>query len=180
MTKQYKRRIIYIDGTLQGRLITALILLESTMVITALIYLRYRYSVLLDEYLYSIHLGSIENMFFKLLNELVIIVVAMSAINFAALIIANALWGRHINHIIACFRKGLKQIKALNLKSNTQNKVPRHEVIEQLDAWRNAEKERCKKLIGIFSRIDSYSSENRDEQLLEIHKALALLPAPKV
>ena len=178
MKKQYRRRIIYIDGTLQGGLITALILLESMMVIAALIYLRFRYSILLDEYLYSIHLGSVEDLLLKLLNELVIIIVVMSAINFVALLIANALWGRHINRIIACFRRGLKKIQSLDLTPSTQIQIPKHDVLDQLEVWRDGEANRCQKLIAALSRLESFGvdSKNKDERLKEIQNALAQLP----
>jgi len=178
MKKQHRRRIIYIDGTLQGGLITALILLESVMVIAAFFYLRYQYSNLLDLYLYSIHFGTVEDLLLKLLNELVIIIVMMSAINVAALLIANALWGRHLNRIIACFRKGLKTIQSLDLSPKTEIQIPRHDVLDQLELWRDAETKRFRKLIAALSRFESFGtdSKSKDDRLKEVQNALAQLP----
>lgn len=179
MKKNIKRRIVYIDGTLQGLLITALILLESMMVIAALVYLRFRYSALLDNYLYSIHFGSVDDFLTKLVHELIIVVVVMSVVNFIALLIANAFWGQYIHRIISCFRTVLKKIQLLDLSGTIPSNAPRHEALDQLDLWRHGEATRWRKLLESLSRYEAHGTKHNDERLTEIRYALSLLaPAP--
>ncbi|QSX39992.1 hypothetical protein [Shewanella cyperi] len=165
---QHQRRIKFIDPSLQGKLMAALVLLESLMVILAMIYLYWRFSALIEERMFSIHVAAQDSFLQLLLLELVWVVVFMSGINFVALLIANGLWGRNIGRIISAFRIRLFRMGRLDVSASQLPAAPDHEVLQHLDGWRRREEKKMRQIKALSQRImkDDPEAEAQLNQLL--------------
>lgn len=172
MNTNYQRRIKLIDSRLQGGLIVPLIILESVIVAVALTYMYFDYSALLEEYMYSIHRLGHEDFFLRLMRELVVVVTIMTFVNVLLLMIANSLWVRHIKSILSCFRHSLGAVKQLDLRSRPPCPAE-HEVLTQLEQWRQREASRFTQLNEHLPQISSGSAAQR---LRAIEEALGVLP----
>lgn len=170
--ESYQRRIKYIDSRLQGRLIVALMILESVIVSVAMVYLYYDYSALFEVYLYSIHRLGNEDFFFNLMQELFVVVLVMSVFNVFMLIIASSLWVRHINAILSCFTDGLRAINQLDLRSRQTGNVT-HEVISELDEWRQRE---TRRYVELREHLPQIKSAPMAQRLQAIEECLEVLP----
>jgi hypothetical protein len=145
MNKQL-RRIKYIDKTLQGRLMFALVLLESVMISIAMIYLYHRFVSLITDRMYSIHPAHQDNFLQLLISELSYVVLIMSVVNIIALVVANVFWGRHVEGIISTFRARLERMGQLDLRRPQQPQQPDHDVIFRLEDWRRLQAQRMSQI----------------------------------
>lgn len=150
---QHQRRIKFIDPSLQGKLMAALVLLESLMVVLAMVYLYWRFSALIEERMYSIHVAAQESFLQLLLMELAWVVVFMSAINFVALLIANGLWGRNIGRIISAFRIRLFRMGMLDVSASNLPAAPDHDVLQHLEGWRHREEGKMRSIKVLSQRV---------------------------
>ncbi len=172
MNTAYQRRIKLIDARLQGRLIVPLIVMETFIVTVAMLYLYYDYSALLEEYMYSIHRLGHEDFFLRLMQELAVAVLVMTFFNVLLLTVANHLWLERIRSILSCFRQGMSAVKQLDLRSRPACPVE-HEVLKQMEQWRQLEAGRYQQLREHLSRIETTTDETR---LQAVRDALSVLP----
>ena len=141
LSQPRQRKIHYIDQDLQKWLLIALVVLEVVILSVAGAVLYARLNIVVEESLYRIHFTSRPSMFSILLKESLPILAGMVVANLLALFVANRIWLRYVNGIVAALRDLLSRTRDLDLQADLG--VPtRHPVLERALAWRSAERAR--------------------------------------
>lgn len=167
-----RRRIRYIDRTLQRRLLAAFILLEVLLVVAGLLYLHSSLEAVLEESLYRIHLADAEPIFSLLLRETALVLGGLLLVNLAVLGFANWLWTRYVDSILRPFSGLLARTAGLDL-SEDAGIPPRHQVLVLALAWRAAERARCRR---IRAAIGSLSGDTAPQTRAALERIKAELP----
>jgi hypothetical protein len=149
-----QRRKHFIDNRLQGRLLVALVLLESMMLALAILYLYIQFKGIVEQNLYSIHPASQQALLPLFLEQLGWVVLVMSITNTLALYLAHHLWVLHIKQIIAAFRATLLRVKSLDFSSPARTVLGvEHEVLSLLNSWYSGERTRVGQLQQAISSL---------------------------
>lgn len=136
-----QRKIHYIDQDVQKWLLVSLVVLEVMILSVAGAILYARLNFVAEESLYRIHFTSGPSMFSVLLKESVPILAGMVVANLLALFVANRIWARYVNGIVAALRDLLSRSRDLDLQADPL--VPmQHPVLDHALAWRSAERAR--------------------------------------
>lgn len=139
----HQRSIQYIDQALQKWLLVALVALEVLILAGAGAILYFRLDALVEESLYRVHLAGQPSMLSVLLEESLLIVVGLIAINLFALFVADRVWARHVRGILVALRKLLTSVRNLDLREEAVAEIlPKHEVLRVGLTWHRAERAR--------------------------------------
>lgn len=175
----YKRKIHYIDATVQNRLLISFVLLEMLLIGAGMVVLYLDLKTVADENLFRIHFAASESLSALLFREAIRALVILVAVNVAALGFSEWLWSRYLDSILRPFSSLLSRTGCLDF---THDGIceQRHTVLEHAAAWREVERARCHRIRAELSRLDEnadYSSTNTLEHARETLKALkASLP----
>lgn len=168
-----KRKRKYIDFKLQGFLSIALIVLETSMLVAAMIYLYFRFSHLISENMFTIHRAEQDSLFIILITELGIVIAAMAVANSLALVIAHVFWSHYVKSILVKFRHYLKNMHELNFGIKIEKKNQHHKIIRLLETWRKQEFKRMAALKNQMELLPSLDGKNITEsQLADIKSNL--------
>ena len=133
-----RRRLRLFDHQLQQSLLVALVIMETTVVSVAIVFLYRALAALIDEQIYRIHFQGSVDMLSRLLSEGLPVLGAMLLVNFVALIIAERIWIFYVRGILA-------QLGGLMLSADRLDFSPTapspfgHAVLEQAERWRTDE-----------------------------------------
>jgi hypothetical protein len=170
-----RRKRKYLDNNIQGRLMLALIVLESLMVLVALAYLYYRFASIIDENIYRIHKAGELAIYWQLFEEMLLVVVLMSVINLIALFIAHLIWTRHIATVIDCFRRAMYAVGNLSLDFVISDQLAeRHPLLIQLRHWLVRQRKREHEIQQVISELAkaNQSETGKQQQLIKLSKLL--------
>ena len=145
-TGQQPRKRRFIDSRLQGRMLIALVLLEVTMLLVAMIYLYQSFSSIIDANLFTIHRTAQRSLLSEFLEQMGWVLLVMSITNTLALFGAHALWAGYIRRVIQSFRWRLQRIGSLNLRAQEAPETVDHLVLEGLELWRVQEQVRLQQV----------------------------------
>jgi len=139
-----RRRRVYVDGDLQGRLVAALVLLEVTLLLAALAYLHHAFGNIIDDSLYVIHAAERQPLLPRLAAELGLVVLVCGLANTAALFVAHGLWAAHVRSVLADMRKRLDKVRALDLRPDPAwaSEARKHRLVELTERWIESERHR--------------------------------------
>lgn len=142
--RQPRRRRVYIDADLQGRLVVALVALETSLLAAACLYLYYAFGSIIDDNLYVIHAADAAPMLPRMALELAKVVAVCAVVNTVALVVAHRLWARHVRRVLASLRKRLERVRALDLRVDPAWADERevHRLIDLCDRWVDNERRR--------------------------------------
>lgn len=178
-----QRRRKLIDARLQGILLVALVVLEVGLLAGATLYLFHQFSVIIDQNLFVIHRSAQRPLLPAFLKEMGTVVMIMSVLNTLALLVAHKLWVRHIQVVTQDFRDRLERIRALDFRAHDDRAGPRHEVLERLEQWRQAEDRRYAELAGLLAQLPApeggYSDAERARIAELLERCRALLSAAR-
>ncbi|MEH6824466.1 MAG: hypothetical protein V7629_11205 [Motiliproteus sp.] len=163
---QRLRKRLLIDKRLQGRLLVALVLLETSMLVAAMFYLYQRFSTIVDANLFTIHRSAQVSLLPEFLQQMGWVVLVMSIVNTLALLAAHALWTGRFNQVLQSFRKQLQRIATLDLRPLEQAEKTAHEVLEGLELWRAQEQVRLQQVrLQVDSIVAQVAPGERQVQL---------------
>lgn len=174
-----RRKIHYVDHTVQKWLIIALLALEVTLVGAALWILHGHLSGIIDQNLYRIHQHEGPSIFSQLLGETLTVLAWLVAANVVALVIADRVWAHYLNSILGPFAAMMGRVEELNLG---EDPPPRrsHETLELAMAWRKSERQRCQSLrdeiAGFDPQQDFSDPRAREELRAALERLRQLLP----
>jgi hypothetical protein len=171
-----RRRIRYIDRTLQKRLLAAFIMLEVLLVIAGLVYLHGSLEAVLEENLYRIHLANSEPIFSLLLHKTALVLGGLLLANIVALGFANWLWTRYVESILRPFSDLLERTGRLDLSVDAGIQ-PRHQVLVLALAWREAERARCRRIREVLRNLSSDADHASPSARAEIRAGLERIKA---
>ncbi len=170
------RRTVFIDSGLQGRLLVALILLETSMLIAALIYLYLKFSGIIEANLYTIHLSSRTALLPLFIEEMITVILVMSVTNTIALIAAHQLWRKQVKTTTSAFVRRLRRFQALDFRQHPEDSHA-HKVLSLLYRWQKLEIGRISKLKSNINKLFKLDSAHDDRQALrqQLHQCKQLL-----
>ena len=148
-----KRRIIYIDGTVQKRLMIALVTLEILLVGAALWVLYLQLVGTVEANLYRAHAVG-KPVVFPLLKAAMLGLGSFLAINILLLWAADRLWARHLETILGPFSALTDKVSTLDFSADTTPDQP-HNVVSMALAWRDAERRRLQILREKIRQLDT-------------------------
>lgn len=180
---QILRKRRYVDHRLQGALLIALIAMEVCMIAIAMVYLYFRFNIIIEDSLYRIHqVGTLPT--HSLLVELVQVMGIFTVINVCALFVAHIIWVHYVQNVVKAFRRGLGLMAVLDFRKTDTNDHAHHEVLDLLHHWQRAERERsinirnyCKQLPDLL--IERNQATSASELLDKVRNLLILGPQEK-
>ncbi|MEH6811413.1 MAG: hypothetical protein V7677_02680 [Motiliproteus sp.] len=162
-----QRRIVFIDTSLQGRLLAALILLETSMLIAALIYLYLKFNGIIEANLFTIHFSSRADLLPQFFEQMIRVILIMSLTNTVALMVAHHLWGSQIKSTMSAFVHRLRRFQALNFRRHDAEKQP-HKVLVLLHQWQQLEIDRMNQFKSRIKELADFDSASDDPQALRL------------
>jgi len=139
-----RRRRVYVDSDLQGRLVVALVALEVTLLVSAVLYLHHAFGDIIDESLYVIHAADRQPLLPRLAGQLGLLMLVCALINTTALFLAHGVWARHVRKVLDDMRKRLDKVRALDLRPDPAwaTERSRHRLVELTERWIESERHR--------------------------------------
>lgn len=175
-----RRKIHYVDHTIQKWLLIALVALEVLLVSAALWGLYRELSSVIEQNIYRIHYTDNQRIFPLLLKNSVYVLGAMLAANAAALLIADRIWAYYVNAILRAFSSLMARTGKLDFMDDADSSARQHETVERALAWRKAERIRCRKIRekigGLESGADFTDPQEREKAKASLAGLLQILP----
>lgn len=139
--KQNRRRIHYVDHTLQKWLLLALVVMETVLVSLAIWSLYKALNTIIDEDMYRVHYSGDTQLLPLLIREGSVVLGWMLLANLTALFVANRIW---VNFVQGILKKLTRLMQASqNLEFTHQNTVHgNHTVLEKARTWCDAQAQR--------------------------------------
>ncbi len=172
---RYRRKRVFVDADIQGRLIVALVVLEVSLLLAACAFLYMRFGAVIDGQLYVIHAADREPLFPALALELVRVVLVCAAANTVALIVAHRIWSRHVRQVLDGMRSRLDRVARLDLRPDPRwrDEPQRHRLIDLTERWIEGERLRMVGLRIATARLPASLPTDPDGR--EAQEALAAL-----
>ena len=148
-----KRRIIYIDHTVQKWLLVALVALEILLVTGALWLLYLQLISTVEANLYRAHAVAKPDIY-PLLRAVLIGLGGLLIINIAALWAVDRLWARRLESILQPFTELMRKTEALDFSADAPEINP-HKVLELAQAWRATERQRLLNLRAAIKQLNA-------------------------
>ncbi len=145
----HRRHRHYVDRLVQGRLLLALLLMESLLFGGAMIWLYLALDSAIESNVYRVHFSESGGLT-DLQRVYLYILPTLLAINFIAIWLADRIWEGHVNHIIEALRSRLQRIARLDLRHSRDGHEYHHEVLDKASQWREYEQNRYQKLNGVI------------------------------
>lgn len=158
MNTQVKRKIRYIDATVQNRMLVAFILLEVLLIGIGMIVLYLDLKEVVDENVFRIHFSTEQSLSSLLLREAMQTLAVLVVVNVAALIVADWLWLRYLDSILRPLSGLLTRSGKLDFTPD-ELFVQKHSIIELALAWREVERMRCKNIRAEISRLNEQGDD---------------------
>lgn len=176
--KIIKRRIVYVDHSVQRWLLIALVTLEIVLVSGALWLLYLQLVSTVEANLYRAHAASRPNIY-PLIKVALVGLGGLLAINLLVLWIMDRLWARHLAAILRPFTGLLTRVEALDFSPDAISSNP-HKVVELAHAWREAERQRLRDLRAAINQLDAIgqtdSPADRERRRVLLETIRDLLP----
>ena len=157
-----RRRIIYVDGSVQKWLLVALVTFEAVLVSIALWLLYRELNALLEANLYRIHFSESPQIDPLLIKNALYGLGGLIIINIAVLLVVDWFWTRHVKSILRPFTQLLNKVEALDFSEDMPEQRS-HKVIELAHAWRNHERQRLFQLRTEIAKLKGANEKNSSQ-----------------
>ncbi len=163
-TTQHRRRRHFIDATIQGRLLAALIGLELILFSGAMIWLYIDLSKIIDENLYRVHYADTGSSS-PFIASLLTIIPVILLVNVLALWLADVIWRAYIRRIVNQLRRMLSRISNLDLRAQPEDQRVQHDVIDRARSWLENERNEFKQIKDMVQTLpDNLDSADEKER----------------
>ena len=159
----YRRHIKYVDSAVQRPLMAALIALEVLLVIAATLLAYWHLNNQVDESLYRVHITHTGPVWRKLLGQGFWLLGVFAAINLLALAVADALWSRRENAVIADFGAIIAKTQVLDFSADNTT-GDHHAVIDLAHNWRNHERKRFTAVREQVAKLEALAASGGSTQ----------------
>jgi len=174
-----RRKIHYVDETLQKFLLVGLVVLEAGLagVLAWLMFLHLNRIV--EDNLYRVHLGEGPPLLAQLMHEAFILLVIFGAANLIALLVVDFLWRRYAYSILYLFMQLMGKTSRLDFTADPPIS-DRHQVLDLAETQRDQDRIRLTEIRKQLSRLEPEILSAKDTQgVPDVLKALdELLPLP--
>lgn len=151
-----RRERRYLDFKIQHKMMWALVFMEVTLVLAGVIYLYYRFQLIILENFYRIHQlpRSVRSIFMEETGEVILFLLA---INVLVLLLADRGWVWYIKSVLSSFGLMADKMADLNMQSD-ERVAARHETLDMMVTWRRGERERAIRIRELISKLESPES----------------------
>ncbi len=172
--KIIKRRIVYVDHSVQRWLLIALVSLEIILVGGALWLLYLQLINAVEANLYRAHAVGKPDIY-PLIKMALIGLSGLLAINLFVLWIVDRLWARHLASILRPLTELITRVEALDFSPDELSAKP-HKVVELAHTWRETERQRLLALRAAINQLDvsgpTGGSADKNRAILETIRKL--------
>lgn len=174
-----RRRIHYVDETLQKSLLIGLVVLETGLGVGLAWTMFWRLNKIIEDNLYRVHLANSSPILGQLLHEAIILLVIFGVANLVALMVVDLIWRRYIYSILDSFKLLMDKTYKLDLTADPEIS-DRHQVLDLAETQREQDRIRLSKVREQRSRLESAMRAANDAPgVHHVMKALdELLPRP--
>jgi hypothetical protein len=142
---QDRRRIYYVDHTLQKWLLVAMVILETLLTGFAIWGLYVVLGNIVDDNLYRVHLSDDRDILNRFIIEGAKVLAATGVVNLSALVIADRIWAVYVRKIVDGLDKIMLAAQRLDLMPKAGVRRM-HAVLDQALRWQRAESLRLRRI----------------------------------
>lgn len=168
----HRRRLLYVDSSIQRSLLLALVVLEVALVATSIWLLHWRLVHFIDDSMYRMHAAHEGLTLMRLAQEGFPVLVLFVVVNLLALTLVAGLWSARENLVLRDFIKLMEKTRELDFSGDPEPRR-QHEVLKLATAWRALERARFAALREQLANLED--AEPNEESLQDLRVALARL-----
>lgn len=168
----HRRRLLYVDGSIQRSLLFAMMVLEVALVATSIWLLHWRLVHFIDNSMYRMHAAQEGLTLMRLAQEGFPVLVLFVVVNLMALTLVAGLWSARENLVLQDFIKLMEKTRELDFSSDPEPRR-QHEVLKLATAWRALERARFAALREQLANLES--AQPSDQSLQDLRVALTRL-----
>lgn len=159
MPPAYRRRLLYVDSSVQRSLLLAMVALEVILVAAAIGFAYWRLIELIDASMYRMNFAQTGSSLAQFAQEGFWVLGLFAVINVFALMIASGIWSHHENLVLKDFANLIEKSRALDFCSDA-DALPQHEVLALALAWRARERARFTAIRDQLTQLEAALSQN--------------------
>ncbi|HEB56719.1 MAG TPA: hypothetical protein ENI98_10560 [Gammaproteobacteria bacterium] len=167
----HRRRRHFIDATIQGRLLAALVGLELILFTGAMVWLYLDLSKIIEGHLYRIHYADTEGLS-PFLSTLFTVIPVILLVNLVALWVADVIWRAYVRRIVNQLRRILARISKLDLREQPEDRSVSHDVISKARSWLANERQEFQKIKKAVKALPETIDPADERELIRARSAL--------
>lgn len=175
----HRRKIHYVDETLQKSLLIGLVLLEAGLAGLMAWMMFQQLNQIVESNLYRVHLANSGSIVSQLAHGAIILLAKFSLVNLVALLVADLIWRRYVYSILDSFKLLMGKTFKLDFTADPEISK-RHQVLDLAETQREQDRIRLSKIREQRSRLESAMQAANDAP--GVHHAIKaldeLLPRP--
>lgn len=156
----YRRKIHYVDESIQKWLLMALVVLETALAATLVWFAHWRLHEVIEQNLYRVHVVATP-LLIQLLQEASLVLGAFLVVNVLALLAAQGIWGRYVNSVRRDFTALIGKTARLDFSPDLRV-AHRHEVLDLAGSWRARERTRLAAIRQHIAQLEAEISAGGD------------------
>ncbi len=166
----YRRRLHYVDSSVQRSLLIAMVALEVFLVAATTWLAYWRLISLIDESMYRMSLSQGGPTLMRLAQEGFAVLGLFVVVNLIALVIAAGIWSHHENRVLRDLVGLIGKTRDLDFSGDAEPRR-QHEVLTLASAWRARERARFDAVREQVAQLDAAWSAKQSAQDLRNHVA---------
>ncbi len=175
---EFTRRTYYLDHSVQGILIAAMITIQLLLAVAGIIIFYYGISDILEANMYSIHKVEMEQIYLQFVVLSAKVIGGYFIVNILAVAVANFIWIKYVIKVLAEFNCLVQ--KSANLDYSPDEIEPSHLTVASILKLRKYERDRWQSISNrIVDLQQSKDISTNSVQLLALLKELKLILSPK-
>jgi len=173
-----RRKIRYIDDTLQKLLLVGLVLLEAGLA-AGLTWVMFRHLTgIVESNLYRVHLAGAAPILNQLRHETLFLLGLFCVANAIVLVLVDFLWRRHVYSILGLFMNLVARTRALDFTADPDT-GDRHQLLFLAQAQRERDRTRLWQIREQMSRLEAAGAANNVQAMHDLLNTLYnLVPKP--
>lgn len=163
----YRRRVHYVDSTIQRSLLLAMVVLEVTLVAASTWLAHWRLIELIDQSMYRMQVAQTGPSLMRFAGEGFAVFGLFALVNVIALAVAAGIWSYHENRVLQAFTKLIGKTRELDFSSDAETDQ-RREVLALAVAWRARERNRFTAIRQQVAKLEADVLANESPQDMRV------------
>lgn len=168
----HRRKMHYVDKTLQKWMLVALVIIEAGLVAGMVWLMHWRLSQIIEETLYRVHLAKAVPILQQLMQEATLLLGIFMLANLIALLVADGIWRGYVNSLLRIFMSLVGKTGRLDFSGDPEMNG-RHRLLDLLGTQRVRERRRLAAIREHIAGLDAeLSGAGNPRRLLELLNGL--------
>ena len=159
----YRRRLHYVDSSMQRSLMVAMVVLEVFLVAASIWFAHWQLIELIDQSMYRMNLAHSGPTLLRLAEKGFVVLGLFALVNVAALMVAAKIWSRHENLVLQDFAKLVAKTRELDFSADPESRR-QHQVLALAARWRARERAR---FLAVREQLASLDGSGPSREFLE-------------